>query len=114
MRAVTRGRLTLAGFVSAGLVVALALAFFVSPDASAKPDGLDKVATEHGFAERARPHPLAGAPTAGYAVNGIDDHRTSTGVAGVVGVAAVFAAGCGVFAVVRQRARRRRYRADTV
>jgi cobalt/nickel transport system permease protein len=107
MRAVKGGRLTLAGFVGAGLVVALALAFFVSPEASAKPDGLQKVANDHGFADRETPHAVAGAPTAGYAVKGIDDDRFSTGLAGVVGVAVVFAAGCGLFLVVRHRARRR-------
>jgi len=93
---------TLAGLVVAGLVVAVALAFFVSPHASSQPDGLNKVAADHGIAARQRPHALQGAPTAGYAVKGIDDDRLSTGVAGVIGVAVVFGAGFGVFAIVRR------------
>ncbi len=36
-------------FVVGGLLVALALAFFVSPYASSSPDGLNKVAEDKGF-----------------------------------------------------------------
>jgi cobalt/nickel transport system permease protein len=92
-------------FIAAGLVVALCLAFFVSPEASSKPDGLNKVAIDHGFAEKAKPHPLGAVPTAGYGVKGVDDHRLSTGLAGVIGVTVTFALTATLFYAVK-RARR--------
>jgi PDGLE domain len=99
------GRLGLGAFVAAGLIVALALAFFVSPSASGNPDGLDKVAIDEGFADSETEHALADAPTAGYEVRGVDDDRLSTGLAGVIGVAVTFSVAGGVMLVVR-RARR--------
>ncbi|MBA2280841.1 MAG: PDGLE domain-containing protein, partial [Acidimicrobiia bacterium] len=76
-------RLRLGAFIAAGLVVALALAGFVSPYDSGAPDGLERVAIDNGFAGEADPHALGDGPTAGYAVRGVDDERLSTGLAGV-------------------------------
>lgn len=95
-------RVTVAGLVVAGLVVAAALAFFVSPSASSKPDGLNKVAMDKGFAATAQPHALERGPAAGYAVKGVDDHRLSRGLAGLLGVTVVFVAGMGLFALLRR------------
>jgi hypothetical protein len=92
-------------FVAAALLVALALAFFVSPHASNEPDGLSKVANEEHIDRRVRPHALAGMPTSGYSVKGIDDPGLSSGVAGVIGVVVVFVAGVGLFAFVRRSKR---------
>ena len=96
-------RRTVGALVAIGLGVALALAFFVSPRSSSAPDGLDKVAIDEGFAAQQTPNALADAPTAGYAVQGIDDERLSTGVAGVVGVLVTFAVAGGLFVIVRRR-----------
>ena len=101
----SRRRVTVAGLVIGGLVVAAALAFFVSPSASSKPDGLNKVAIDKGFAAKQQPHALDDSPTAGYAVKGVDDQRLSTGLAGLLGVAVVFGAGMGLFALVRRTRR---------
>jgi hypothetical protein len=92
-------------FIAVGLVVAFGLAFFVSPEASSKPDGLNKVAIDKGFAGNEEAHALDDLPTAGYAVEGVDNERLSTGFAGILGVAAAFALGGGLLFVVR-RARR--------
>jgi PDGLE domain len=100
-----RARFGFGAFIVGGLVVALVLAFFVSPSASGDPDGLDRVATEKGFADTENDHSLGGAPTAGYEVRGVDDDRLSTGLAGVIGVAVTFAVAGGVMLMVR-RARR--------
>jgi cobalt/nickel transport protein len=100
-----RVRLGFGAFVAAGLILALVLAFFVSPSASGDPDGLDKVAIDKGFADTERDQALDDAPTAGYEVRGVDDDRLSTGVAGVIGVAVTFAVAGGVMLVVK-RARR--------
>jgi uncharacterized protein YneF (UPF0154 family) len=95
-------------FIVAGLVVALMLAFFVSPEASSKPDGLNRVAIDEGFAGQEEPHGLEDSPVAGYGVEGVDDDRLSTGLAGVIGVTVTFAVAGGVFLVMRQAQRRRR------
>jgi hypothetical protein len=100
-----RARFGFGAFIAAGLIVALVLAFFVSPSASGDPDGLDKVAIDEGFADTETDHAFGDAPTAGYEVRGVDDDRLSTGLAGVIGVAITFAVAGGVMLVVR-RARR--------
>jgi cobalt/nickel transport system permease protein len=88
-------------FVGVGLVVAFALAFFVSPYASSQPDGLEKVAAEEGVDAGARAHVLEGGPLADYGVEGVDDAKLGTGVAGIIGVTTTFALGYGVLLLVR-------------
>jgi cobalt/nickel transport system permease protein len=85
------------------VVVALVLAGIVSFYASSSPDGLEKVATDEGFADTARDHDLADSPLADYGVEGVDDARASVGLAGVVGVAATLAVGGALFWLVRRR-----------
>jgi cobalt/nickel transport system permease protein len=98
-------RIRLGAFIAAGLAVAGALAFFVGPEASSKPDGLNRVAIDEGFDRKARAHSLDDLPTAGYAVNGVDDTRLGTGLAGLIGVTVTFALGAGLFLVVRRSRR---------
>jgi cobalt/nickel transport system permease protein len=92
-----RHRARLGAFIAAGLMVACALAFFVSPAASSQPDGLNRVAIDEGIAANEKPHALQDAPTT----------RLSTGVAGLVGVAVTFALAGGLFVVVRKARTRR-------
>lgn len=94
-------------FILAGLLVALALAFFVSPEASSSPDGLEKVAIDQGFAETAEDHDLADGPLADYGVEGVDSERLGTGLAGIVGVLVTFVVMGGLLLLVRLVARRR-------
>jgi hypothetical protein len=98
---VTRARL--GAFVAAGLVVAAAVAFFVSPWASSRPDGLIKVAHDQRIDTAVRHHALRGSPTAGYRVRGIDDGRLSKGVAGLLGVGVTFAVAGGTVLLLRRR-----------
>ena len=96
-----------AAIVIGGLIVALGLAFFVSPLASSSPDGLEKVATDEGFIETAEDHGLADSPLADYGVEGVDDESLSTGLSGIIGVAVTFGIGLlifGTFHVRRSRA----------
>jgi cobalt/nickel transport protein len=103
-----RRRLRVGAFVVAGLGLAAALAFFVSPHASGEPDGLNRVAIDEGFADQEDNHALADAPTAGYAVEGVDDEGLSTGLAGLIGVAVTFAVAGGLFLAVRRAGGTRR------
>ena len=66
-----------AAFLAAGLVVVLALAFLVSPQASSQPDGLNRVAIDEGFDDTEEVHALDGLPTAGYSVRGVATTRSA-------------------------------------
>jgi cobalt/nickel transport protein len=102
-----RSRMRLALFIGLGLAVALALAFFVSPGASSEPDGLNKVAIDEGFADQESAHATEDSPLAGYGVEGVDDDRLSTGLAGIIGVVVTFAVVGGGLLGLRRIARRR-------
>lgn len=92
--------------VVVAVALSVGLAAAVSPLASSHPDGLERVAVDEGFADRARVVRLQeDAPAAGYAVPGIGDERLAAGVAGAAGTLGVFAAGFGLAAVLRRRRR---------
>lgn len=76
--------------VAFGFVIALGLGMFVSPIASAWPDGLEKVAAALGFLERAVKTPLAPAPIPDYALPGIASPAWATALAGGIGTTVVF------------------------
>jgi hypothetical protein len=102
---VDRKNLTL--FVVGGLIVALGLAFFVSPLASSSPDGLERVSIDEGFDSAAQDSATADGPLAGYGVEGVEDEPLSRGLAGVIGVVITFGAGMVLFGLLRTiRARR--------
>jgi len=86
-----------------GLVTSLVLAGFVSFYASANPDGLEKVAADHGIDKKAEDHAAADSPLADYGVKDITDARLSGGLAGVIGVGVTVVAGSAVFWAVRRR-----------
>jgi PDGLE domain len=90
-------------FIVGGLLVALGLAFFVSPYASGDPDGLNKVAIDEGFADAETEHATAEGPLAGYGVEGVEDEGVSTGLAGIVGIAITFGAAMIVFGILRMQ-----------
>jgi hypothetical protein len=87
----------LAGLAITGLVVVVAVAF-----ASADPDGLERVAEDLGFIDRAADAPISVIPD--YAVPGIEDPAVASVLAGLAGVAIVFLA---MVALGRLLARRR-------
>ncbi len=87
----------------AGLIAALVLAGFVSYYASSSPDGLEKVAADHGIDKRAEDHAAKDSPLADYRTKDVGNARLSGGLAGVIGVGATLVLGTGVFWVVRRR-----------
>lgn len=81
-------------FLGSGLLLALVIAVFVSPFASQNPDGLDRVAQDLKFEEKAHPEPLATKlPFFGvfeeYTVRGVPE-AVATPLAGLVGTIATF------------------------
>jgi hypothetical protein len=95
-----RKRKSLWLLIGGGLIVALGLAFFVSPLASSSPDGLNKVAIDQGFDDQEQESATADSPLAGYGVEGVDDESLSTGLAGIIGVAITFGIGMIIFGLL--------------
>jgi PDGLE domain len=88
-------------FVVGGLLVVIGLAMLVSGFASSSPDGLNKVAEDHGIAANARRHLFENGPLAGYAVKGVGNDRLGTAISGLIGVLVTFGVGMVLFALVR-------------
>jgi len=88
-------------FLISGLLVAIGLAMLVSGFASSAPDGLNKVAEDHGFAANAKEHLFENGPLAGYAVKGVNGDRLSTALSGLIGVLITFGVGLALFTVLR-------------
>jgi len=89
-------------FAILALALAIGLGAAVAPYASPAPDGLERVAADHEFVQRARSQD---SPVRGYAVPGIGNARVATGVAGFAGTLLVFGLGYGL-ATLRRRAGR--------
>ncbi len=89
-------------FASLGLLAALSLAAFVSPYASPAPDGLERVATDKGFLEKAEARPLwRHALMPDYLLRGWGNGPASTATAGLLGTLCAFAVGCALARVVK-------------
>ncbi|AVX19410.1 cobalt/nickel transport protein [Carboxydocella sporoproducens DSM 16521] len=76
------------GKILSGLGLALAIAAFLSPFASSSPDGLERVAEDHGFLEKGTS--LFSSPIPDYLFPGIQNEKIATAVAGIVGTCLVF------------------------
>ena len=85
-----------------GLVLALAVALF-SPLASPHPDGLERVAEDEGFIERARDAPYELIPD--YVFPGMASESAATILAGIAGTAIVFGLAYGLAWILRRRSR---------
>jgi cobalt/nickel transport system permease protein len=89
-------------FVLVALAVVVVVAFVISGFASSSPDGLERVAADKQIDAEATDHAFADGPLADYAVEGVENERLSTGVAGVLGVAATLAVATGLFLAIRR------------
>jgi hypothetical protein len=76
------------GLLVIGIGIALAVTFF-SPLASSEPDGLEKVAENHGFITQAEDAPYE--VIADYVLPGVDNEDLATVLAGIIGVLVVAA-----------------------
>jgi len=81
------------------ILIGLGLALFVgvvcSPFASSWPDGLEKVAEDYGFIQKASEEPLAPAPIPDYEMPGIEG-TWATSAAGFTGTLAMYFIGFGL------------------
>ena len=78
------------GVIVYGMLIALGLAFFVSPFASPWPDGLEKVGERLDFLGKAAGKPLAPAPIPDYSIPGIGSPAVATALAGALGTIVMF------------------------
>ena len=85
-----------------GLLLALAVVL-LSPLASAHPDGLERVAEDEQFIDRARDAPYEVLP--GYAMPGVGNENTANILAGLVGTVLVFGLTYGLAWVLSKRSR---------
>ncbi|MCC6804964.1 MAG: energy-coupling factor ABC transporter permease [Anaerolineae bacterium] len=80
------------GWIAAGLLIALAIPF-ASPLADSNPDGLERVAEDHGFLDLGEAPPYELLPD--YTVPFIEQEGVTTIVAGIIGVLVVAGVGYG-------------------
>lgn len=85
-----------------GLLVALAVTL-LAPLASPHPDGLERVAEDQGFLDRAQNAPYKVIPE--YLFPGIENERVASIVAGLVGTVLMFGLGYGLAWALRRAKR---------
>jgi cobalt/nickel transport system permease protein len=86
-----------------GALLAVILAAVVSFYASSQPDGLNKVAEDHGIAVAERDSATAGSPLADYSLTAVTNERFGNAAAGLAGLAATAAVGFSLFYVLKGR-----------
>ncbi len=96
-RAMSRGAMLTVTLIGLAIAVGLTL---ISPLASSHPDGLERVAEDHGFIERARDPLYNLLPD--YTIPGLDG-PLSTILSGVIGLLIVFALAYGIMLLIRGR-----------
>lgn len=102
MAGLTRPRLKV--FIPVVILIAVFLAGFVSYYASARPDGLTKVAGEivPSIAAEEQEHARGESTFAGYSTEGVQGDRLSGAIAGVAGVGITLAASGLLFFAIRR------------
>jgi len=90
-----------------GLLVAVGIAFFLSPFASKAPDGLERVAEDKGFIGKEVTNTPYQAPAANYAMPGIKNEWLSTPLAGLLGTCLTFGSAYGLAQLLGKRKSRK-------
>ena len=76
-----------------GLIIALIVAFFLSPLASTLPDGLEKVAHDYGFIAKGEKGLILKSFIPDYAFPGIKNEKLAVSISGFLGTMIIFVAG---------------------
>ena len=85
------------------LLVALAVAAFLSPFASPNPDGLDRVAQDLGAEEKSEGSEAIKSPVPDYKFPGIENEAVATSLAGIAGTLLTLGAALGLGKAVSKR-----------
>jgi hypothetical protein len=86
------------GVIAAGLGLAILVAL-ASPWASSHPDGLERVAEDEGFIDKAEDPSYEIIPD--YTFPGVEDERVATILSGIIGIAIVAGLGFGFMYLMR-------------
>ncbi len=89
-----------------GVVLALAVAVFLSPWASSWPDGLERVAENLGFIKKAEQSGVTqweGAPLPDYKFPGIQNKGWATALTGLLGTLVMVGLGWGIARLLRRK-----------
>ena len=86
-----------------GLLLVAILAIALSPFASPWPDGLEKVAEDLGFIQKAEVEPVINSPIPDYAWPNLKSEKLATSVAGISGALVVFALGYGLALLLKSK-----------
>lgn len=100
-QAADRTPISLRVFAMGGVLTAFFVAVVISQFAVDHPDGLERVAEDQGFADRAREHAFEGSVFADYATSGIGNETVSLAVAGAAGVILTLLVGYGLVTASR-------------
>jgi cobalt/nickel transport protein len=77
-----------------GLIIAVIVAFFLSPLASSWPDGLEKVAHDHGFIVKGEQGSIFKSPIPDYVFPGLKNEKLAVSISGFLGTVIIFIVGC--------------------
>ena len=89
-----------------GLMLALFVALFLSPFASHLPDGLERVAADHGFLNKGQGKELIRVPLPDYKVPGWKNEKLAASLSGALGVLMMFGIGYGVAILIKKGKRK--------
>lgn len=85
------------------LILAIALALFLSPFASSFPDGLERVAEDHGFIDHGEGQEVVQSPIPDYAMPWIANEKVATALAGIIGTLLTLAVVYGIACLLKSR-----------
>jgi len=85
-----------------GLIIAVIVAFFLSPLASSWPDGLEKVARDHGFMVKGEQGSVFKSPIPDYIFPGLKNEKMATAISGLLGTLVIFGIGYGLASLLKK------------
>ncbi|RKY32070.1 MAG: hypothetical protein DRP74_03460 [Candidatus Omnitrophota bacterium] len=88
-----------------GIIVALLLGGLISLFASSWPDGLERVAEDKEFLEKAEVQPLVASPIPDYSWPGLKNEKIAASLAGVIGVLIMFVLGQTIGNLLKKKGR---------
>jgi cobalt/nickel transport protein len=86
-----------------GLIIAVIVAFFLSPLASSWPDGLEKVAHDYGFIAKDELVSVLKSPIPDYVFPGLKNEKLATSISGLLGTVIIFGIGCTLAFFLKKR-----------
>ena len=84
------------------LLAALFLAFVISPFASSWPDGLEKVAHDHGFIVKGEQGSVFKSPIPDYIFPGLKNEKMAIAISGLLGTLVIFGIGYGLASLLKK------------